>query len=551
MNALLVWPKFSSFSFWNFEEVCSLAGAKYMTPPLGLLTVAALLPREWELRVVDENVSPLTAADFAWAEVVFVSSKIVHRKRALEVVREARALGKRVVVGGPDPTLSGMLYKEAGADFLCVGEGEATVPKLLAAFESGAGSGVLRGDLPAMAQSPVPRFDLIDPRHYLYVGIQYSRGCPHNCEFCNVIDLFDHKFRTKAPEQIVRELSFLFELGYRGQVDFFDDNLVGNVPKAKALLRELIAWSAPRDYPFFFSTSVTLNIAKDEELLGLFRQARFKYFLVGIETPDEAALKAAKKPQNVGFSMAEAVDRIYRLAGATVHSGFLLGLDGESSDIGDQILRCIDDTQIPWVMAGVVYPLPGTQLAKRLDREGRLFPSARAFDDETVRDQISAGVQFKTQRPVLSVLGDLVRVLRHAYDPERYFSRCAEVALRLDTLPAVRPNLLPNAWATISVLLRHLRTFARLCWRATANGKMRSVYWRAFWRVVFRNPAGVEAMATLSVLYLHFERMLPYVYEQLERQQSEIAAAGETEWLSSRLEDPGAASPIRLPVIKA
>ncbi len=531
MKALLVWPKFSSFSFWNFEKVCTLVGVKYMTPPLGLLTIAALLPGDWELRLVDENVRPLRDDDLAWADLVLVGSKIVHRHRALAVIREAVALGKRVVVGGPDPTLHPALYERAGATFLCLDEGESTIPKLLADLARGAASGVYRADQVAdLSESPVPRFDLIDHRDYLYLGIQFSRGCPHHCEFCNVIDLFQHSYRTKRPEQMLAELEELYRLGYRGQVDFFDDNLVGHVVKAKSLLRKLILWSEAHGHPFQFSTSVTLNIAKDDELLGLLRAARFKYLLVGIETPDEAALKTAGKPQNLGLPVAEAVDRIYRVAGATVHSGFLLGLDDEAADIGDQILKCIDATSIPWVMAGVVYPLPGTQLSRRLDREGRLFPKARAFDDENVRDQISAGIQFRTKRSPSLVLLDLLRVLRHSFAPEQYFARCADVAVRLNTIP--------NLFAGGRLFLRNVRTFLRLCWKATRSPPLRRPFWRAVGRVVRKNPAGLEALATLSVLYLHFNDLLPYCEEQLQGQLAAIADRGEELWLEDRLREP-------------
>jgi radical SAM superfamily enzyme YgiQ (UPF0313 family) len=542
MKTLLIWPKFSSFSFWNFEAVCELSGVKYMTPPLGVLTVAALFPREWDLRVVDENVRPLQQEDLQWADLVVISAKIVQRKRAVALVREAKAANKLVVVGGPDPTLSGMLYKDAGADFLCPGEGEAVIPLLLEKLAAKETSGVLRGSaLPEMSQSPIPRFDLIDHRDYLYLGIQFSRGCPHNCEFCNVIDLFDHRFRTKEPAQVLAELELLYQLGYRGQVDFFDDNLVGNIPKAKELLRALASWLEARGHPFIFSTSVTLNIAKDEELLALFRTARFKFFLVGIETPDESALKSAQKPQNTGFSISEATDRIYRIAGATVHSGFLLALDDESPDIADQVIRCIDETSIAWVMASVVYPLPGTQLSRRLDREGRLFPTARVFDDENVRDQISAGIQFRPQRPPMTVLKDLIRILDHAYDPERYFARCASVAERLNTIPKLVPSF--------RLFLRNARTFSRLCWRATTNSRIRSPFWKALWRVVFRNSAGLEAMATLSVLYMHFEKMLPYCYDQLRKQHKEMREEGEEAWLARRLAElPATTTPAPTPL---
>lgn len=541
MRALLVWPKFDSFSFWNFEKVCELAGVKYMTPPLGLLTVAALLPRDWQIRVVDENVRMLEDADYAWADIVLVGSKIVHRKRALEVVRTARARNLPVVVGGPDPTLSSHFYTQAGANYLCLDEGEVTVPMLLADLERGVQSGIYRADrLPDLVGSPVPRFDLINHRDYLYVGVQYSRGCPYHCEFCNVIDLFKNEYRTKTLQQVLKEFDLLYSLGYRGQLDFFDDNLIGHMKEVKPFLRGIIAWLEEHDFPFQLSTSVTLNISKDPELLELFRQARFKYLLVGIETPDQKALKSAKKPQNTGFSIADAANEIYTKAGCTIHSGFLLGMDGEAEDIADQIVRCIDEACVPWVMAGVVYPLPGTQLSKRLDREGRLFPAARFDMPEGARDQISAGIQFKTQRPAKDVLRDLVRVMHHSFDAENYFQRCADVAVRLNTIP----TMMPGSY----VMARNLRTFARLCVEMTKSRTTRGPFWRALAKVVRKNPSGVEALVTLSVLYVHFQSMLPYCYERLAEQQAAVAGQGEERWLEKNLREPKRS---KLPVVSA
>lgn len=531
MRALLIWPKFESFSFWNFEEVCKIVGVKYMTPPLGLLTLAAMLPPDWEVSLVDENVRPLQDSDLDQADLVLVGSKIVHRDRALAVIARARAAGKRVIVGGPDPTLSPDRYLESGADALCVGEAEVVIPEILRDLESGTLQPVYRAERLAdlEAETPAPRFDLIDHRDYLYIGVQYSRGCPHHCEFCNVIDLFP-TYRTKSIAQVLAELDALYAVGYRGQVDFFDDNMVGNFKAAKPLLRAIADWLKAHRYPFQLSTSVTLNVAKDSELLDLLREARFKYFLVGIETPDEAALKKAQKPQNIGFSVAEAADRIYRRAGATVHSGFLLGLDGEPPDIADRMLRCIDEASIPWVMAGVVYPLPGTGLARRLQREGRLFPRARDGIAEGARDQISAGLQFVPERSPLSVIDDLNRVMHHAFDPREYFSRCAGVATRLNTIP----NLVPG----LRLFVRNVRTFLRLTAVMLRSRELRRPYFGAMLRVLRRNRAGLEAFVTLSVLYMHFRSMLPYVYGELEKQREEITRAGEAEWLRGKLNEP-------------
>jgi radical SAM superfamily enzyme YgiQ (UPF0313 family) len=451
----------------------------------------------------------------------------------LSVIRRAKGRGKLVAVGGPDPTLSTEYYERSGADYLCLGEGEVTVPKMLADIGRGVTGRTYQCDrLPDLRQTPPPRFDLIDHRDYLYLGVQYSRGCPHHCEFCNVVDLFHRKYRTKTLQQVLAEFELLYRLGYRGQLDFFDDNLIGHLGDVKPFLRGLAQWLKQRNYPFHLSTSVTINVARDPEIMDLLREARFKFMLVGIETPDENALRTAHKGLNTGFSIAEAADQFYTRAGATIHSGFLLGLDGEPDNIGDQIIRCIDDACIPWVMAGVVFPLPGTQLSLRLDREGRLFPRARGTVPDNARDQISAGIQFRTQRPARDVLGDLVRVMRHSFEPAKYFDRCTRVAVRLNTVP----NLLPG-WR---IFWRNIRTFLRLCLAMTLLRETRGPFWKAVLTVLFKNSRGMEALATLAVLYVHFRSMLPYCYEQLRRQRAEIETEGEEAWLARNLQEAGA-----------
>ena len=230
MRVLMVWPKFQSHSFWNFESVCEVTGTRYMTPPLGLLTVAALLPEQWQLRLIDENVELVEDADFEWADLVFMGSKIVSRERALGLIDRAKALGKMVVAGGPDVTLFEELYAEVGADWICSGEAELTIPRLLTAMNEGEEGGTIRaGGMADITKTPPPRFDLLNLSDYLYIGLQYSRGCPYNCEFCNVIDIFDG-YRIKNKEQVIRELDALYASGYRGQVDFFLDYYLQTAP---------------------------------------------------------------------------------------------------------------------------------------------------------------------------------------------------------------------------------------------------------------------------------------------------------------------------------
>ncbi len=546
VKALLIWPKFESHSFWNFESVAEMAGTKYMCPPLGMLTLAGSLPESWELRLVDENVGLVRDEDLRWCDVVLMGSKIVSRTRALALAERAKQFGKTVVVGGADATVNEAVYIASDADIVCIGEAELCVPPMLDALENpGSVQRVIRADgMADLKSSPAPRFDLLDLSDYLYVGIQYSRGCPYTCEFCNVIDIFDG-YRSKTIPQVLAELDALYAAGYRGQVDFFDDNFAGNFKRAKETLRALVQWQTAHRFPFAFSTSVTLNIAKDDALLELFREARFKYFLIGIETPSPEALAKASKGQNVGFSISEAVHRIYQVAGATVHSGFLIGMDGEPDNIADLVIQCVEETSIPWVMGSIIYPLPGTGMAKRLDREQRLFPGARyglpkTETGETVRDQISAGIQFKTERPADEVLVDVQRILKHAYDPEKYFARCADVACELNTIPVLFPGA--------RVFFRNARTALRMVWYATSRSELRGPFWKALFRVLWNNNKGVEALFTLAVLFTHFQRMLPYCVRMLDAQQEAIREQGLEGWYAGKMaeevENPGGLSPM-------
>ncbi len=539
MKALLIWPKFDSYSFWNFEPVCEISGVRYMTPPLGIMTVAALLPKEWDMRVIDENVELVDEDDMKWAEVVLIGCKIVQRKRSFEIIRMAKEHNLPVAVGGPDVTLTHDSYDGSGVDYVFLGEGELTVPDWLRDLENGVKRGVYQAKGSAdITKTPIPRFDLVDYSNYLYAGLQYSRGCPYKCDFCNVIDIFE-EYHTKTSPQMLAELDALYAAGYRGHIALFDDNFIGHLNKVKPFLRDLEQWLIKHKYPFQFSTSVTLNLSKDDELMDLLRRTRFKSFLVGIETPDEDVLRQAQKGQNLGISIAEATDRIYRMTGATIHSGFLLGMDEEPDDICKQIIDCIEETSVPWVMAGVVYPLPGTKFSRRLDETGRLFPTARTdLSGDDTRDQISAGIQFRTHRPPADVLKDLLHILDYSYDPKRYFERCADVAVRLNT----QSNPLMS-WA---LLYRNMKIGLRLFVNVTFSSSKRTPFWKAFWKVLFKNRAGIEALMTLAVLSVHFEKMIPYSVKILKGQIKEIEDMGEDAWYAERLDESKCKSSAKL-----
>ena len=297
-KCLLVQTKFSALSFWNYQDVCDIVGAKYPAAPLGLLTVAALLPQQWTFKLVDENVEPLLDEQLLWADIVCTGGMLPQQKSMLEFIGRAHELERLVVVGGPDPTSQPGLYKEA--DFLVLGEGEITIPMFLRDLEVGITSGTYHSTERAnMLESVIPRYDLIRFRDYIMIGMQFIRGCPFNCEFCDVIELFGRTPRFKTNEQILTELQTLYDLGYRGHIDMVDDNFIGNKKKVKELLREIKAWTIARKYPFYFTTEASVNLADDDELLQLMQDCDFRYVFLGIETPENEILALNNKNQNV------------------------------------------------------------------------------------------------------------------------------------------------------------------------------------------------------------------------------------------------------------
>ncbi len=309
VRVLMVYPRFSSLTFWSYQASCDFLGAKYPTAPLGLITVAAMLPAEWDIRLVNRNTEELSEDDLDWADMVMTGGMMVQQPDTLRIIDMCRARGKPVVVGGPDATSSPHVYKSA--DFQVLGEAEGIIEKFIDAWNAGARAGVFQAELfkVDVTKTPIPRFDLLKFDQYLFIGLQFSRGCPFTCEFCDIIELYGRAPRTKTVEQMLAELDRLFDLGYRGHVDFVDDNLIGNKKAVKAFLPHLVAWVEKHDYPFEFSTESSINLADDAELLRLLKKANFFAVFVGIETPNTEALVAMRKKQNTRRSLVEASTR--------------------------------------------------------------------------------------------------------------------------------------------------------------------------------------------------------------------------------------------------
>ena len=355
-RALLIYPRFSAASFWNFSAACELVGARYPAAPLGLITLAALLPQDWDIRLINRNTEDLTDADLDWANIVMTGGMLAQQVDTLALIALCHEHGKPVVVGGPDPTSSPQIY--ATADFRVLGEVEGIIDDFVTAWQAGVRSGTFTAPKFTIdvTQTPIPRFDLLKFEHYLYVGVQYSRGCPFTCEFCDIIELYGRVPRAKAAAQMLAELEALYQLGYRGHVDFVDDNLIGNKKALKLFLPQLAAWLKARDYPFEFSTEASINMSDDEQLLGLMRAANFFMVFVGIESPDPKTLVHTKKKQNTRRSLANSVHKIYS-AGMFVTAGFIVGFDSEQVSVADAMADFIEDAAIPVCMVGLLYAL--------------------------------------------------------------------------------------------------------------------------------------------------------------------------------------------------
>jgi len=500
-RALLVYPEFRSASFWNYRETCKLVDARYPAAPLGLCTVAALLPPDWEVTLVDRNVEDWDDAALSRADVVLTGGMMAQQRDCLAIIREARRRGTRVIVGGPDVTSSPHLYGEA--DHLILGEAEITLPLFLADLAGGTPKKRYHDSRKAdVRASPTPRFDLLKFDRYNHIGIQWCRGCPFNCEFCDIIELFGKVPRAKSSRQILAELQTLYDLGYRGHVDLVDDNFIGNKKLVKLFLPELKKWLEERDWPFEFTTEASINLADDPVLLTLMQEVGFFAIFIGIESPDESTLIAMQKRQNTHRSITENIRTIYR-HGMFVNAGFIIGFDTETGNVARGIIACIEETGIPVNLAGLLFALPNTQLTRRLAAEGRLHEN---FDvaPEGEGDQCTTGINFDPCRPRADILRDYLQVIETVYTPERYFARVLEVGRRLDSS---RRKFTPGLRQGV----RELKGFVRMAMKLGLSGATRRPFWNALTRAVWSNPRSARYAGFLMALYLHFGPFSQYV----------------------------------------
>jgi radical SAM superfamily enzyme YgiQ (UPF0313 family) len=516
MRTLFVYPEFPK-TFWSYEKILELVNRKVLLPPLGMVTVAALLPQHWPMKLVDRNVREVSEAEWDWAELVVISGMIVQKRDMAAQIAKAKARGLPVAVGGPFASSTPEAPELDLADYKVLDEGEITLPQFVEAIERGepAGRFSANGEKPDVTSTPIPRFDLLQLDAYDSMSVQFSRGCPFQCEFCDIIVLYGRKPRTKTPEQLIAELQSLYDLGWRRSIFLVDDNFIGNKRNAKLLLPALKQWQIEHGYPFSLSTEASVDLASDEELMAMMAECRFDSVVLGIETPDEASLETAKKLQNTRSSLDESVDRITSY-GIRVMAGFIIGFDGEKSGAGSRIVEFVSRTGIPAAMMGMLQALPNTGLWHRLEKEGRLIENKAAAKGVNQTNLLN----FVPTRPIRDIANEYVDAFCQLYEPHAYIDRVCSYYLKMGKprwqqfVPAnLKKSSLPT-WTDLRALLI-------VIWRQGIKRDTRWRFWRSLLKVALGNPAVLEQfLVTLA----HNEHFLEYRSVVTREIQDQLAA---------------------------
>ena len=514
MRALLIYPEFPQ-SFWSFEKTIELIGKKAVLPPLGLITVAAILPQEWDYRLRDRNITQVSEADWDWAEIVIMSGMIVQRGDMLAQVQEAKRRGKKVAIGGPYATSFAKEVKAAGTDYLVLDEGEITLPMFVEALERGEESGTFRAsEKPNVTDTPIPRFDLLDLSAYSEMSVQFSRGCPFQCEFCDIIVLYGRKPRTKEPQQLIAELKSLYDLGWRRSVFLVDDNFIGNKRNVKRFLRELAPWMKEYGYPFSLSTEASVDLANDQELMDLMTACNFGAVFLGIETPDESSLEVTQKFQNTRDPLSESIRKI-TASGLRVMAGFIIGFDGEKSGAGPRIAEFVEQTAIPVAIFSMLQALPDTALWKRLEKEGRLRGRSANINQTTL-------MNFVPTRPLEEIAREYVDSFMRLYDPQNFLDRTYRHYRLLGEAPCHKNPEQRKKKAKKQFDWWAIRALLIICWRQGLVRETRSSFWRYLWQMIRHNPRGVASYLTVCAQAEHFLEYRQIVKEQIEAQLAEF-----------------------------
>ncbi|MBW1740933.1 MAG: B12-binding domain-containing radical SAM protein [Deltaproteobacteria bacterium] len=486
MNVLLIYPEFPD-TFWSFKHALKFIHKKAAHPPLGLLTVGAMLPREWSKRLVDLNVTKLTEKNLAWADCVFISAMVVQRESARQTIARCKEAGLKVVAGGPLFTSE---YEEfEDVDHFVLNEAELTLPPFLADLEMGRARRVYEtSEFCDIRKTPPPMWELADLKRYASMSIQFSRGCPFDCEFCNVTTLFGHRPRIKTAEQIINELDRLYNLRWRGQIFFVDDNFIGNKRYLKTqLLPALIEWRKDKK-GMPFNTEASVNLADDEPLMEMMVEAGFDAVFIGIETPDEGSLAECNKKQNKNRDLVESVKRIQR-TGLQVQGGFIVGFDSDTRSIFQRQIDFIQKSGIVTAMVGLLQAPAGTRLYERLKQEGRLLGHMSG-------DNVDGTTNIIPRMDLNLLRAGYQNIMRHIYSHKLYYQR---VKTLLKEYKAPK--------AEVPLDFQRFLAFLRSNIRLGVFGKERFQYWKLLLWTLFRRPELLSLAITLSIYGHHFRKI--------------------------------------------
>ena len=486
MNSLLIYPEFPD-TFWSFKHALKFIHKRSAFPPLGLLTIGAMLPTEWSIRLIDLNVAPLTEKDLAWADAAFISAMSVQRDSARKIIARCKMGGVRVVAGGPLFTSEYEEFEQV--DHLVLNEAELTLPLFLADLQQGCANHIYRtSEFSSILKTPVPRWELVNMRNYASMNVQFSRGCPFDCDFCNVTALFGHRPRIKSSDQVIAELDSLYNLGWRGQVFFVDDNFIGNKGYLKKeLLPALIHWRRGKK-GIAFNTEASVNLADDEGLMDSMVRAGFDTVFVGIETPDEGSLAECNKKQNKNRDLIDSIKRIQR-AGLQVQGGFIVGFDSDTQSIFQRQIDFIQNSGIVTAMVGLLQAPVGTRLYERLKKEGRVL-------GYTSGDNVDGTTNIVPKMDLETLREGYRNIMQHIYSSKYYYRRI-RTFLREYKAPKIRNPL----------DYQRVLAFFRSSVRLGILGRERLQYWGLLWWTLFRRPSLLPLAVTLAIYGYHFRKV--------------------------------------------
>ncbi|MBS3819003.1 DUF4070 domain-containing protein [bacterium] len=489
MKIILIYPRYPD-TFWSFKHALKFISKKSSYPPLGLLTVANLLPSNWEKKLVDMNISGLKDEDIQWADYAFISAMNIQKKSAQEVIQRCKEQGVRVVAGGPVFTTGHQEFKNV--DHFILDEAETTLPPFLEDLQKGCPKHMYTSDqFPDIQKSPPPKWDLIDMKNYATMNIQYSRGCPYNCEFCDIIVLNGHRPRTKSKDQILKELDALYTQGWRGGVMFVDDNFIGNKKKLKRnILPALTEWRKKRKNPFNFMTEASINLADDEELMNMMVDAGFDSVFVGIETPNQESLTECNKKLNTDRDLAESVKKMHH-HGLQVMGGFIVGFDHDPPSIFENQIDFIQKSGIVTAMVGLLNAPKKTRLYKRLKKENRLLRDISG-------DNMDFSLNFIPKMNLNTLLNGYKKVLHNIYSPKQYYQRI------LTFLKEYKPQTKKR----VNFNFCHIQALLRSLWHLGIKGKERFCFWKLLSWTLIRRPHLFPLAITFSIYGSHFRKIV-------------------------------------------